>query len=396
MLSTALQMNADSHPSSVGLEAVRPNCIELRSGDLFESGAQTITVTVNCVGVMGKGIALEAKQRYPDVFKEYAGLCANGRMRMGEPIYLSRLIGPSFLLFPTKDHWRSVSKLSDIERGLAYLREHTTQWRIRSLAVPPLGCGNGGLEWAVVGPALYRGLSELDIPVFLYVPSGIPPTQEAMGLGKEVAGPADIDRAQRTSPPEVVAIVLALDHAVRANSRKRIGRVLIQKLAYFAMAAGVPARLRFEKKTYGPYSVDWMNQIRHLVNNGLLAEYRSQDREGFWYVPGPSLAAYAERLRGQVARYRTAIERTGLLISRLTPEQAELAATTHMVATQTMRPGSECITDQLIIEGVHQWKQRRKEPFTEERITQFMYCPEISINYPLFGFLRRTCQFLAV
>ncbi len=141
-------------------------------GNIFESKAQTLVNTVNCVGIMGKGLALEFKKLFPDMYEDYVARCKANKVRLGEPYLYRRLLSPWILNFPTKDHWRSVSRLSDIVAGLEYLEKHYHEWEITSLAVPALGCSNGQLEWRVVGPTLYRYLSRLDIPVELYAPYG--------------------------------------------------------------------------------------------------------------------------------------------------------------------------------------------------------------------------------
>jgi O-acetyl-ADP-ribose deacetylase (regulator of RNase III) len=146
--------------------------VRVLSGDLFESKAQTLVNTVNCVGVMGKGIALEFKKRFPEMYEDYVARCAAKRVRLGEPYLFRGPMPPWILNFPTKDHWRSVSRLSDILVGLGYLERYCREWGIESLAVPALGCGEGQLEWQVVGPALYDHLSRLRIPVELYTPHG--------------------------------------------------------------------------------------------------------------------------------------------------------------------------------------------------------------------------------
>ena len=155
--------------------------IRLCVGDLFASEMQTIVNAVNCVGVMGKGLALEFKKRFPDMYQDYVARCHAKQVRLGEP-YLYRQSSPWLLNFPTKDHWRSVSHLSDIVAGLEYLERHYHEWEITSLAVPALGCGYGQLEWRVVGPILYRYLSRFDIPVELYAPPGTPEEQVEVGL----------------------------------------------------------------------------------------------------------------------------------------------------------------------------------------------------------------------
>src|SRR6266540_5949632 len=146
----------------------------VHKGDLFDSGAQTLVNTVNCVGVMGKGIALEFKRRFPDMYDDYTKRCASGQVRLGQPYLFKRETRPWILNFPTKGHWRAVTRLSDITRGLDYLVKHYRDWGVESLAVPPLGCGQGQLEWRIVGPTLYRHLKRLEIPVELYAPFGTP------------------------------------------------------------------------------------------------------------------------------------------------------------------------------------------------------------------------------
>ena len=144
------------------------------AGNIFELKAQTLVNTVNCVGIMGKGLALEFKKLFPDMYEDYVVRCKAKEVHLGEPYLYRRLLPPWILNFPTKDHWRSVSRLSDIVAGLEYLEKHYHEWEITSLAVPALGCSNGQLEWRVVGPTLYRYLSRFDIPVELYAPYGTP------------------------------------------------------------------------------------------------------------------------------------------------------------------------------------------------------------------------------
>ena len=148
--------------------------IKVVQGDIFESDAQTLVNTVNCVGVMGKGIALEFKRRFPEMYEDYVRRCDAHEVELGRPYLWQSLTPPFVLNFPTKNHWRSPSRLEDILRGLEYLREHYEEWGITSLAVPPLGSGHGQLEWRVVGAALYRELKKLRIPVELYAPFGTP------------------------------------------------------------------------------------------------------------------------------------------------------------------------------------------------------------------------------
>lgn len=144
--------------------------VNLVTGNLFDSEAQTLVNAVNCAGVMGKGIALTFKRRYPAMFADYAARCKDGRVRLGAP-YLYRGDSLLYILnFPTKKHWRTAAKLEDIVAGLAHLEAHYRTWGITSLAVPALGCGAGQLAWDVVSPVLHDALGRLDIPVDLYAP----------------------------------------------------------------------------------------------------------------------------------------------------------------------------------------------------------------------------------
>jgi O-acetyl-ADP-ribose deacetylase (regulator of RNase III) len=147
---------------------------QVLTGDLFESQAQALVNAVNCVGVMGKGIALDFKRRFPAMFEDYRRRCARNAVRMGEPYLYRHASGAAILNFPTKDHWRSPSRLSDIERGLDYFAAHFADWGIASFAMPALGCGNGGLEWSDVGPLIYRKLHALPIDIALFAPHGTP------------------------------------------------------------------------------------------------------------------------------------------------------------------------------------------------------------------------------
>ena len=141
------------------------------TGDLFESRACAWVNTVNCVGVMGKGVALEFKKRFPDMFEDYRARCARRQVLLGEPYAYRDASVRTIINFPTKDHWRSPSRLADIERGLDHFAAHVLDWELTSVAMPALGCGYGGLEWAEVGPLIRRKLHLLPIDVDLYAPN---------------------------------------------------------------------------------------------------------------------------------------------------------------------------------------------------------------------------------
>lgn len=144
--------------------------VTIVDGNLFDSSAQTLVNPVNCVGVMGAGIAVQFKKRFPDMFEEYARLCRRYKMVLGRPYLHKRAILPWVLSFPTKDHWYFKSRLQDLVAGLKCLRTNYAVWGIESLAMPALGCGRGGLDWNVVRDTIIEELGEIDIPVYLYEP----------------------------------------------------------------------------------------------------------------------------------------------------------------------------------------------------------------------------------
>lgn len=139
------------------------------SGNLFEAPVQTLVNTVNTVGVMGKGIALTFRQIYPEMFREYRELCERGQLKIGS-LYLYRTESRFVLNFPTKEHWRNPSRLSYIEAGLRAFVAMYEHAGIHSIAFPPLGCGNGELDFALVRPLMERYLAPLPIRVLLYAP----------------------------------------------------------------------------------------------------------------------------------------------------------------------------------------------------------------------------------
>ena len=145
--------------------------IHYLKGDIFDSKAQVIVNTVNCKGVMGKGLALAFKQKYPDMFPVYENECKTGRLTIGR-LMLYRKSAPWILNFPTKNHWRNPSKLEYLEKGLAFLIDHYKKAGITSIAFPKLGAQNGQLSWDDVGPLMAKYLSKLDITVYIYIAEG--------------------------------------------------------------------------------------------------------------------------------------------------------------------------------------------------------------------------------
>lgn len=208
--------------------------IRVLRGNLFESDAEALVNTVNCVGVMGKGIAYQFKKSYPRMFGEYQRQCRRGEIRLGE--VTSYFEGGRIIVnFPTKDHWRAKSTLDAVSKGLDALAIFIAEKRIRSIAIPPLGCGNGGLDWADVFPIITTKLEGLD------------------GVHVEVFEPAGSFQTKAKVAPR-----LSLGHFVLVALRTRLlnpNKLHIQKAAFFFNVFAGSEYFRFVRHKFGPYNV---------------------------------------------------------------------------------------------------------------------------------------------
>ena len=230
--------------------------VQVIRGDLLkQDDVDAIVNTVNCVGVMGKGIALQFKNKWPDNFKAYEAACKAGRVRPGKMFVFDSgaIVRPNFIInFPTKDHWRGKSKIEFIRDGLVELIVEIKRLNIRSVAIPPLGCGNGGLDWNDVRPMIVAAFADFrDIDVRLFEPSWVPdPRMMEVNTNKPRM---TLARA---------AIVKALD--AYAHVGYGLSKLELQKLVYFMQLSGVEfPRIEFVKQQYGPYS----DTLRHALGS---------------------------------------------------------------------------------------------------------------------------------
>lgn len=337
-------------------------------GDLFESAAQTLVNTVNGVGVMGKGIALGFKKRFPDMYHDYVERCKRSEVHIGRPYLYRRLYEPWILNFPTKDHWRSVSKLSDIEHGLAYLYDHYQEWEITSLAVPPLGCGHGQLDWRVVGPTLYRHLSRFEIPIKLYAPFQTP--EEELDPRFLAGQELPYQQIQEVSSNDQIeagwfALAALLARVERERYHHPVGRTSFQKLAYFATEAGIPTDLSFRQASYGPFAEGLKRIITRLENNGLICE----ERQGrmIRVRTGPAFRDALPVFMTNLEEWSDALSKVSDLFLRMNTRQAEVAATVHFAAHHLMDTNGKP-TEMDVLETVRDWKKRRRPPLDDEAV----------------------------
>lgn len=347
--------------------------IKVRIGDIFESTAQALVNTVNTVGVMGKGVALGFRKRFPEMYEDYVRRCERREVRLGTPYLYRRLVPPHVINFPTKDHWRSVSKLDDIVNGLGYLKSHISEWGITSLAVPPLGCGEGKLEWRVVGPTLYRHLRNLKIPVELYAPFGTPQEdlqpeffehQEPVPL--TLNGLRDRSTIRFHVEPGWIALVAIIEQVSKERYHWPIGRVGLQKVAYFATEVGIPTGLSYRRGSYGPYAPEVKQVLSSLINNGLIVE-RELGRMLATNV-GPTFADARKGYESFLAQWQSEIGRVVDLIVRMNTDDAEIAAAVHFAANRLREASPNQPTEAEVLDYVMQWKIRRRPPLKESDV----------------------------
>lgn len=344
--------------------------IKILVGDLFESKCQTLVNTVNTVGIMGKGIALEFKKRFPEMFADYEKLCAEGKVKLGEPYLYKKLTLPWILNFPTKDHWRSVSRLSDIIRGLKYFEQHYKEWGVISIAMPPLGCGYGQLEWRIVGPTIYRFMKSLNIFVELYAPLGTPPeelTEEF--LSREICRTVPVAKVNNKIEPGLVAVVEVMSRIEKEPYHWPIGRTMFQKIAYFATEFGLRTGLSYSRGSFGPFSNDLKSKITKLVNNGLIKE--EQIGRMFSVKTGPAFQDALKLYCEEIEKAQSVIEQlTDLFLRINNTHQAEIASTIHFVAQSYEKAHKQQPSETDVLNEVMEWKQKRKPSFEKSEVAK--------------------------
>ncbi len=326
----------------------------IKIGNIFESQATTLVNTINCVGIMGKGIALEFKKRYPNMFLEYAQLCRSGNIKPGVPYYYHDLCGTSIINFPTKNHWRSPSKLSYIISGLEWFRKNYKSLGIKSVAFPPLGCGNGGLPWSVVGPLMYSKLSDLPIEIEIYAPYGTSPDQitekflqsNAIKSSKEIIG---------NQIQQINKYWLLILYVIRKLNFDKyslsVGRVIFQKICYLLTYKGVPTGFKFVEGQYGPYSNEAKQALAALSNANLMAERKLGSMVETIVSPDFELN-YDEYSESDLEKADDTFD----LLSRIrSTDQAEMIATVLFSYDELSRCNSK-VTEKQIFDHVINWK----------------------------------------
>ena len=327
-------------------------------GDMFSGEMKTLVNTVNCVGVMGKGIALEFKKRYPEMYSEYVSMCRSGDIKPGTPYYYEDILGRSVLNFPTKDHWRSPSKLSYIIDGLKWFRDNYERVGITSIAFPPLGCGNGGLTWNVVGPIMYSYLHDLPIDIVVYAPYGTSPEQLSIEYLKNnvIASPEEVIGSKNFRFNRYWYLILYVIQ--RLNNDKyalRVGRTIRQKICFMLTRSGFPTGFHFVRNDFGPYAKEVNEAITVLSNANLLTEVQL----------GKMIETrVSEKFRLKQDEFSEdemkLVERIIDLLSRIkSTDQAEMMSTV-IFAFDEIAKGGNIPTEEEIYSYIISWKPRWK------------------------------------
>ena len=334
-------------------------------GDLLASDVDALVNTVNCVGVMGKGIALQFKRRYPQMFKSYAAACRAGEVQIGRMFVVptEALDGPRYVInFPTKKHWRSPSKLEYIQAGLEDLRQVIAALELRSLAVPPLGAGNGGLDWAQVEPLITDQLGDIPgVDIHLFAPVA----------GHREVAPVDGVRLTWGRAMMLQLLINYVDQRQQAEpweDPEGASHLEIQKLMYFANYLQPDLKLEFAQGRYGPYS----ERVRHLIQ-GMEGSFLTGFGDGADkalalepITPTPEARRQLDKfvLPDKHADSSRVVEQVGAVVEGFEgPYGVELLASTHWVAAHqgAVLPGRAA-------EAVRGWSQRKGRIFTDHHV----------------------------
>jgi len=321
---------------------------EPTQGNLLEADAEALVNTVNCVGVMGKGIALQFKQAFPENFTHYAKVCEAKQVKPGRMLVFETdsMVNPKYIInFPTKRHWKGRSKMEDIDSGLADLIAQVRRLQIRSIAIPPLGAGLGGLNWPEVKRRIEAVFADLpEVRVLLFEPRGAPPAERM---------PVRTKRPNMT--PGRALLIRLLELYGRQGYRHSLMEV--QKLAYFLQEAGEPMKLKFRAHHFGPYADNLNHALQHIEGHFIRGYGDRSARAEIRLMPNAT-----ERAREFLRKKPEAeghLERVRQLIEGFeTPYGMELLSTIHWVVKHEADIRGDL---DAIREHVEAWSERKKD-----------------------------------
>lgn len=324
-------------------------------GNLLRDDAQALVNTVNTVGVMGKGIALQFKRAFPQVFDIYAAACKAGQVRPGV-VQAVPLPGDRWVLnFPTKRHWREPSRMEDIRAGLDDLVRVITELKITSIAVPPLGCGNGGLPWPEVRALIIDKLQYLDADIRLYG-LGTPPPEDM-----PTATPAPELNQQRARFLAAVQRYIASAWAAGITEVPKASLLEFHKIAYLLQSAGINLGLQFEAGHYGPYSLGLDRAMAALEGHQVIGFGDGTGGARADIGLRPDAAAKAEEaVDGDSEFERAWAQLSQAFAGYEYPEGMELLASVHFLAT---RDGGRPRNPADVAHDLAAWSTRKQRLF---------------------------------
>ena len=324
--------------------------IEYKRGDILKEDTEALVNTVNCVGVMGRGIALQFKKAFPENFKAYALACKNEEVQPGRMFLFEtgQLTNPHYIVnFPTKRHWRGKSRMEDIEAGLKALVDMIRRYDIRSIAIPALGSGLGGLDWSEVRTRIEAALQPLtDVRVIIYEPKGAP-TSEKMVRNREVP----------TMTPGRAALVGLMSRYLGGLLDPFVTLLEIHKLMYFMQEAGEPLRLKYQKALYGPYAEN-LRHVLHAIEGHLVSGYADGgDRPDKQLKLVPGAIEDATTFLQLHLDTRTRFDKVAMLVEGFeSPFGLELLSTVHWV----MKNETVSSVDD-VVSRTHDWNDRKRQ-----------------------------------
>jgi len=330
--------------------------IETKKGDILSADVEALVNSVNTVGISGRGIALLFRKAFPENFKAYRAACKRGEVRPGRMFVFKTgyLTNPRYVInFPTKRHWREKSRLADIEAGLRDLVRVVRRLRIRSVAIPPLGSGLGGLDWSQVRPKIEAAMAELpNVHAIVFEPSGVPEPRLMVKTGE----------APRMTPGRAALVGLMQRYLV-GLMEPFVSLLEVHKLMYFMQEAGEPLRLRYVKALYGPYAEN-LRQVLLRIEGHFVSGYAdgSDEPEKKLELMSGAVPTATKFLSENPATLRRFDRVADLVQGFETPFGLELLSTVHWVAT---REGASTV--QKAIEQAYAWSAR-KERFSRDQI----------------------------
>ncbi len=330
--------------------------IEYKTGTILAENVDALVNTVNCVGVMGRGIALQFKNAYPDNYKAYAAACKRGEVQPGRMFIYETdgLLSPRFIVnFPTKRHWKGKSRMEDIETGLVSLVLEIKNHGIHSIAIPPLGCGLGGLDWSEVKPRIESALQKLnDVRIVVYEPN-VDPAKVQKNLSTDVPN----------MTPGRAALVGLISRYLGGLLDPFITLLEVHKLMYFLQAAGEDLKLIYVKAPYGPYAENLRHVLKKIEGHLISGYDDGGDAPGKQLFLVPGALAEAQAFLADKPDTPRRLERVAKLVEGFeTPFGLELLSTVHWIAS---REGASTIEE--LCAKIYAWNDRKKQ-FTPRQI----------------------------